>query len=533
MEEGAMMKKPTDSASFSETESAILEAALRNPSATNAEIAEQTDTRVALVRDIRDEYEDEVELPEDAEEADDSVDLDLDADDLSDTQLAVLEAAARDPTATNAEIAAETDMRVALVRDIRDEYEDQVDVGVAPETDDADDETADDEVELSDRQQEILDLVAANPELTNAEVAEQTGARVTLVRDTRSEHADSSVAAGGEPADDGDATDDTGSDDAGSAGDIQEQIQAVAADNPEMTYGEIAEEVGARVPLVRDTLAEYEYSSGGGIETADDGELPSGVDASMLTDTEQAILELAQEDSELTNAEIAAQTGTHVAIVRDTRTEHEPGKSADYGGQGTIEDDDDDDAAGTVSATTDDDREWNPGEPSDLQTEILRLALETPELTNAEIAEETGARIPVVRDTRDDYDEMTLADLDTDTGETAESSIDTGPGEPTAVQESILSAAADSPSATNAEIADDLGVRVTLVRDTRRIYDVDDASDTDTSSAAEEEPTSDTADADAAAEETATESADGVSMGRLVALAILVVLIVVVLLSLN
>ena len=549
MEEGAMMKKPTDSASFSETESAILEAALRNPSATNAEIAEQTDTRVALVRDIRDEYEDEVELPEDAEEADDSVDLDLDADDLSDTQLAVLEAAARDPTATNAEIAAETDMRVALVRDIRDEYEDQVDVGVAPETDDADDETADEEVELSDRQQEILDLVAANPELTNAEVAEQTGARVTLVRDTRSEHADSSVAAGGEPADDGDATDDTGSDDAGSAGDIQEQIQAVAADNPEMTYGEIAEEVGARVPLVRDTLAEYEYSSGGGIETADDGELPSGVDASMLTDTEQAILELAQEDSELTNAEIAAQTGTHVAIVRDTRTEHEPGKSADYGGQGTIEDeDDDDDAAGTVSATTDDDREWNPGEPSDLQTEILRLALETPELTNAEIAEETGARIPVVRDTRDDYDEMTLADLDTDTGETAESSIDTGPGEPTAVQESILSAAADSPAATNAEIADDLGVRVTLVRDTRRIYDVDDASDTDTSSAAdeeptsdtadtdvaaEEEPTSDTADADAAAEETATESADGVSMGRLVALAILVVLIVVVLLSLN
>ena len=577
MEDKAMMKKPTDSASFSETESAILEAALRNPSATNAEIAEQTDTRVTLVRDIRDEYEDEVELPEDAEEADDSIDLNLDADDLSDTQLAVLEAAARDPTATNAEVAAETDMRVALVRDIRDEYEDQVDLGVTPETDDADDDTADDKVELSDRQQEILDLVAANPELTNAEVADQTGARVTLVRDTRSAHADS-VAAGGEPADD--ATDDADSDATGSAGDIQEQIQAVAADNPEMTYGEIAEAVGARVPLVRDTLAEYEYSSGGGIETADDGELPPGVDASMLTDTEQAILELAQEDSELTNAEIAAQTGTHVAIVRDTRTEHEPGKSADYGGEGTIEDDeDDDDAAGTVSATADDDREWNPGEPSDRQTEILTLALENPELTNAEIAAETDARVPVVRDTRDDYDELTLAELDTDTEETAESSIDTGPGEPTAVQESILSAAADSPAATNAEIADDLGVRVTLVRDTRRIYDVDDASDADeeptsdadeapagdtadeepTSDTADEEPTSDTADeepasdtadtadeepasdtADTADEEpagdtadTAAESADGVSMGRLVALAILVVLIVVVLLSLN
>ncbi|ERH06695.1 MAG: hypothetical protein J07HN4v3_02318 [Halonotius sp. J07HN4] len=541
MEQEAMMKKPTDSASFSETESAILEAALRNPSATNAEIAEQTDMRVALVRDIRDKYEDEVELPEDAEEADDDIDLDLDADDLSDTQLAVLEAAARDPGATNAEVAAETDMRVALVRDIRDEYEDQVEIGVTPDTDDDEDDTVDDEVELSEQQQAILDLIAANPELTNAEVAEQTGARVTLVRDTRSEHADSSFAASGEPVDDGDDTD-ADSDATGSGGDLHEQIQAVAADNPEMTYGEIAEEVGARVPLVRDTLSEYEYSSGGGIETADDGELPPGVDASMLTDTEQAILELAQEDSELTNAEIAAQTGTHVAIVRDTRTEHEPGKSADYGGEGTIEDEgDDDDAAGTVSATTDDDREWNPGEPSDLQTEILRLALENPELTNAEIAAETGAGIPVVRDTRGDYDELTLADLDTDTEETTELSVDAGPGEPTAVQESILSAAADSPEATNAEIADDLGVRVTLVRDTRRIYDVDDAGDTDTTGAADEESTSDTDTTSAAdegstsdtADETAAESPDGVSMGRLVALAILVVLIVVVLLSFN
>ena len=528
-----MMKKPIDSASFSDTESAVLEAALRDPAATNAEIAEQTDTRVALVRDIRDEYEDQVELPDDAADGSDTVDVDVDTADLSDPQLAVLEAAARDPSATNADIAEETDKRVTFVRDTRNEYEEQVDVGVEPVDDEDDDEAADssDEVELSDRQQEILALAEEDPALTNAEIAEQTDARVTLVRDTRSEHADGGFEFGGETADDSGSAD---SDDGSTDGDLQEQIQQLAADNPEWTYGEIAKEVGARVPLVRDTLADYDYSSGGGIETADDGELPPGVDASMLTDTEQAILELAQEDSELTNAEIAAQTGTHVAIVRDTRTEHEPGKSADYGGQGTIEDeDDDDDAAGTVSATTDDDREWNPGEPSDLQTEILRLALETPELTNAEIAEETGARIPVVRDTRDDYDEMTLADLDTDTGETAESSIDTGPGEPTAVQESILSAAADSPAATNAEIADDLGVRVTLVRDTRRIYDVDDASDADTSSAAEEEPTSDTADADAAAEETATESADGVSMGRLVALAILVVLIVVVLLSLN
>jgi len=200
------MKKPTDSASFSETESAILEAALRDPSATNAEIAEQTGTRVALVRDVREEYEDEVELPEDAEEADSSVDLDVDTADLSDTQLAVLEAAARDPSATNAEIADETGARITFIRDIRDEYEDQVDVGVEPEPDESDDDTAaagDDEVDLSERQQEILDLVAADPELTNAEVAEKTGARVTLVRDTRAEHADSGFEFGGEPAERG------------------------------------------------------------------------------------------------------------------------------------------------------------------------------------------------------------------------------------------------------------------------------------------------------------------------------------------
>ncbi|WP_142442727.1 winged helix-turn-helix domain-containing protein [Halonotius roseus] len=520
------MKKPTDSASFSDTESAVLEAALRNPEATNAEIAEETGTRIPAVRDIRNEYEDEVELPDDAAEAGDAVEIDADAADLSDAQLAVLEAAASDPSATNAEIAEETGKRITFVRDTRNEYEDQVDVGVEPETDDADDTAGgSDEVELSDLQQEILDLVAADPTLTNAEVAEETGARVTLVRDTRAEHGDGGFEFGGEPADDGgDATDGADSD-SGADGDLQARIQELAEENPEMTYSEIAAEVGARVPLVRDTLADYDYSSGGGIETADDGELPPGVDASMLSDTEQAILELAQDDPELTNAEIAAKTGTHVAIVRDTRAEHEPGKSADYGGQGTIEEDDeDDDDAGTVSASTDD-REWDPGEPSDLQTEILRLALENPELTNAEIAAETGARVPVVRDTRADYADLELSELDDDAGEaTGESSIDVGPGEPTAVQESILAAAAENPDATNAEIADDLGVRVTLVRDTRRTYeagDADSASDTDSDAG------------DEGAAETAAGPEAGVSMGRLVALAALVILIIVVLLSFN
>ena len=117
---------------------------------------------------------------------------------------------------------------------------------------------------------------------------------------------------------------------------------------------------------------------------------------------------------------------------------------------------------------------------------------------------------------------------DVEDEETVESSIDTGPSEPTAVQESILDAAAENPDATNAEIADELDVRVTLVRDTRRTYDADDAGGSDSASEA------DTADADAdSAAETAAEPEAGVSMGRLVALAVLVILLIVVVLSLN
>gem|GEM_PF-5733093 len=137
----------------------------------------------------------------------------------------------------------------------------------------------------------------------------------------------------------------------GSDSDLQSEIVELAEANPEMTNAEIADEVGARVTLVRDTLADYDYSSSE-VETAGDGELPAGVDASVLNDTEQAILELAQSDEELTNAEIAAQTGTTVAIVRDTRVKYEPDKSADYGGEGTIEEDDDDEKKTTTTDTS-------------------------------------------------------------------------------------------------------------------------------------------------------------------------------------
>lgn len=534
-----MMKKPIDSASFNDTESAVLEAALRDPEATNAEIAEATDTRITLVRDIRDEYEDTAELPDDAADAGDSIEVDV--EDLNDAQLAVLKAAARDPSATNAGIAEATDNRITFVRDTRNRYEGQVDLDVEPVTDtDDSDETADDsdEIELSARQEEILTLAENDPELTNAEIAAETGARVTFVRDTRSKHADGGFEFGGTTADESRSAD-SSSDDVETVGDsLQERIQTLAADNPEWTYGEIAAEVDARVPFVRDTLADYNYSSGGGSETTADSGLPPGVNAGELADTEQAILELAQANPALTNAEIAEEAGTHVAVVRDIRAEHEPGKSTEYGGQGTIEaESNSDDDANTVS-TGADGRAWDPGEPSDRQTEILRLGFSDPGATNAEIAAETGASIPLVRDTREAYDDLDQSDLDDDTDErTTTSGIETEPSEPTAVQQSILSVTAENPEATNAEIAAECDVRVTLVRDTRRTYDADsandntDAGDIDADSA--DDDNTETGEEDAERAVTAAEPEAGVSVGRLVALAVLLVLLIIVILSFN
>jgi len=120
------MARTTDSVIFSDAEQEILELALQNPEMSNAEISEETGYRLTLVRDIRQEYEDEVELADDAAEAADQPTAAVD-DDLSETEQVILDLVAENPRITNAEIAEETGARVALVRDTRDAYGDQID----------------------------------------------------------------------------------------------------------------------------------------------------------------------------------------------------------------------------------------------------------------------------------------------------------------------------------------------------------------------------------------------------------------------
>ncbi|ESS09931.1 MAG: Winged helix-turn-helix DNA-binding protein [uncultured archaeon A07HN63] len=514
------MLKPTDSASFNDTEQAILEAALQNPDMTNAEIAAETGARVSLVRDVREEHEDEVELPEDDGYGDSGGGGSVDTDaDLSSTQEAILAAAAENPEATNADIADETGARLPLVRDTLATHGDAVDAagggssgGSSGSSGGASSAAAGGD--LSDAQQSIVEYAADNPDATNREVADAVGARLPTVRDTLAEHGDGGAGgtAGGSSGGAG-----------GSDSDLQSEIVELAEANPEMTNAEIADEAGARVTLVRDTLADNEYSSSE-VETAGDGELPAGVDASVLNDTEQAILELAQSDEELTNAEIAAQTGTTVAIVRDTRVKYEPDKSADYGGEGTIEEDDEDEETTT---TTDTSREWTPGDPTELQEEILQTALGNEDLTNAEIAAETGARLPLVRDTLADYDDLTLADLEGGVSSSYEPDEPSSWDDLTATQQAILNAAEEDPEATNAEIAEEVGARLPTVRDTRANYE--DGIGTGGSAGGDTGESSEPAASDTSA---ASDDDDGVSNSRLIALAVILLVIVLVLFSL-
>ena len=255
---------------------------------------------------------------------------------------------------------------------------------------------------------------------------------------------------------------------------IAAEIHELADRNSGLTNREIAEKVGARVPLVRDVLSDETY--GGDDTTADDettgaDALPDGVTASELTDTEQAILETAATSPGLTNAEIAAETGTTVATVRDTRVRYEPDKSADYGGDGTIEDDKSDDGDSDEPAAAEETTSgWSPGEPTTLQKEILETALRDESLSNAEVAETVDARLPLVRDTLDDYDDWTLADLDTETASGYEREEPADASDLTEIQRAILRADAEDGDRTNAAIAEAVGARVPVVRDTRRKY---------------------------------------------------------------
>jgi len=511
------MPKTTDSVIFSDVEQTILEAALQNPDLSNAEIAERTGARLTLVRDTRANYEDDVELAEDvAERAEESTELAATVDDadLSETQAEILDAVAGDPTLSNAEIADETGARIALVRDTRAEYGDAVEAtaeSADESADDAAESSSTEAAEPSDRQAAILELAAENPDMTNAEIAAETGARITLVRDTRSEFGGATAET--EAVDS--AAESAAEIDTDGFSETQIELLETVAANPELTNAEIADETGTRITLVRDTISQHESddSDTAAEETTasdDDTDVLADVDTAAFSGAQLEILEIALSNPELTNGEIADETGSRIALVRDTLYEHE------YDDKPWDKDLDDD---GDDADTDEDDEVATPSEEpiempettaSDLLSEaeraILEAALSNPELTNAEIAEETGARLTLVRDTRATYE--AVVDLPDEADNAAESgSADTDTtGEPTERQREILEAIGSDPERTNAEIAAATGARITFVRDTRAAYDAEVADSEDDAVAETASAEVDTADEVAAAEDTAEDT---------------------------
>jgi DNA-binding CsgD family transcriptional regulator len=533
------MPKDTDSVIFSETEREILELALQNPELSNAEIADQTGIRITLVRDTRAQYEDDVELAEGVAESDsgsaaaDSVTVD--GAELSETQQAILETAAEDPTMMNADIAAETGARITLVRDTLDQYGDAVDTAAG--SDDSEDETtATDTVsEPNDTQAAILDLASENPEMTNAEIANQTGARITLVRDTLEEFDGTSGAVGT----DTDAASESAAVEANGFSEIQLEILETALENPDLTNGEIADQTGTRITLVRDTIADYQSDDEASTVTdseSDSGsdEIPSEIDTDEFSETQIEILQTALADPELTNGEIADKTGTRLTLVRDTIHEHEyDQKPWDKDLDEEPDDDSEDDETDAETTSTTEEIEMPETTASDLlsdrEREILETALENPALTNGEIADQTGARLTLVRDTRATYEEAVDLAEDFEVPDDTEGSQTATASEPTAKQREILDAVEANPDQTNGEIADQTGARLTLVRDTRAQYEDevdlsgDESVDTETTTSSAETTASsgESADADAT-DATADQANNG---GKVVAALVVVLLL--------
>ena len=155
----------SDGTALSETQREILDLAASGLS--NAEIADQTGTHVALVRDLRRGHEGDGPSDGDTgdgtsdETSDDGSALDTDDGTLSETEVAIVETAASSPDFSNADIAVELDTTVALVRDFRESV-----------------------------RAVILERVARDPESTNADIAAELDTTVALVRDTRRDYAD-------------------------------------------------------------------------------------------------------------------------------------------------------------------------------------------------------------------------------------------------------------------------------------------------------------------------------------------------------
>jgi len=312
----ATTSKPVDSASFNETEQAVLETALRNPSATNREIAARVNTHVGVVRDIRTEHEAIATLPGSETppaEADESA-MEFDQELLSSAQEEILALAREDPTLTNAEIADQTDSRLPLVRDTIAAHGPEMTTrrrgGGGP--------TPTDSASFNETEQAVLEAALQNPAVTNKEIAARVDTHVGMVRDIRAEYEDTATlpeghngetpasTADGEPTTDGEELSET-----------QHAILEVAAESSARTYADIAEQTGARLPLVRDTLEAYDPDEVIGATTGDATE-----SSGELSEIQRTIVEHAAANPEQTYAEIAAETDTRLTLVRDTLEAH-------------------------------------------------------------------------------------------------------------------------------------------------------------------------------------------------------------------
>ena len=477
---------PVDSASFNATESAVLETALRNPKATNAEIAATVDTTVGLVRDIREQYEDEATLPEGTEGPARSGDTTASEaptaeTGLSDAQADILAAAEEAPGATNAEIAEQTGSRLTLVRDTLAAHGDEIDT---EQSQPADGSTPVDSASFNATESAVLEAALREPSASNAEIAARVGAHVGLVRDIREQYDDeATLPDDADPDSGGDAAATSESSAGGMEFDTkllsaaQEEILDRARENPELSNAEIAERTGHRLPLVRDTRAEHgEQRSGGG---SAGGKIVKPTDSASFNETEAAVLEAALRSPEATNAEIAERVGVHVGLVRDIRQQYEDdatlagdSNQSAAAGDSTAEGDsiDESDSAVDSDSAVGSDHDHDNSDLSSTQQAILDTAAANPEDSYAEIADAVNARLPLVRDTLAEYGEDATA-----TSATADTSRDNE--EPAAeatssLQQEIIELARENPELTNAEIAERTGARVALVRDIREEYDI-------------------------------------------------------------
>jgi len=311
--------KPTDSASFNATEQAVLEAALRNPDSTNREIATRVGIHVGLVRDIRDAHEAVATLPdEDSTTVDDTSGsaMEFNQELLSAAQEEILETARENPALTNREIANQTDTRLPLVRDTiaahGPETATRQQAGGAKPTDSA---------SFNETEQAVLEAALRSPEATNKAIATRVDSHVGLVRDIRDAYEDTATLP-----DTNDATTTTAAAAAEAASGhdglsaTQQAILTAAADAPEATYAAIAEQVGARLPLVRDTLEAHDVDDTATAASTATGDTAAGDES--LSELQQEIIEQAAANPTQTYAEIAAETGARLPLVRDTLEIH-------------------------------------------------------------------------------------------------------------------------------------------------------------------------------------------------------------------